>query len=69
MYTVYQLSAIRTEPLGIYPSFSDDRVAGPLERFQRRLADLEPEQRRRDAKRSLPYPYLFPSLLPMSIII
>lgn len=69
IYTVYQLSAIRLDPLGAYAPFSDPRVNAPLAALRERLAALESAIEARDAARPLSYPYLRPSLVPASIII
>lgn len=69
MYTVFQLSAIRVAAIADYPSFSDARVAAPLAAYRARLTALESEIGVRDGRRTLPYAYLRPSLVPASIII
>lgn len=69
MYTVWQLSAVRSNRLGDYPRLTDPRAAGALASLRERLAEIEKDILARDATRPLPYRYLLPSLLPASIVI
>jgi arachidonate 15-lipoxygenase len=68
---VYLLSNVRTSRLGEYApgTFIDPNVQPVLARFQDRLIQLEEENKARDLKRLLSYPYLRPSQVLQSISI
>ena len=69
IYTVWQLSAVRSNHLGDYPKLTDPAVAEALAGLRARLAGIEREILAREPGRPLPYRYLLPSSLPASIII
>jgi arachidonate 15-lipoxygenase len=67
--TVYQLSSIRINKLGDYPSrhFRNRRVAPLVKQFQSALSTVDKQLVARDASRIISYPFLRPSRLPASI--
>lgn len=68
---VYLLSDIQDTTLGKYEDghFVDPRVPAVIARFRANLRGVEAGCKARDAKRYLPYPYLFPSNILQSISI
>jgi arachidonate 15-lipoxygenase len=69
MYTVWQLSTVRSNRLGDYKNLTDPRVSGALAALRTRLSHIERDVLAREPGRPLPYRYLLPSTLPASIII
>lgn len=51
------------------PYFDDERVIGPLEKFQARLKEIEAEIIKRNETRPMEYPFQLPSKIPNSISI
>lgn len=68
---VYLLSNVRPSRLGHYDllHFRDPRVGPVVDRFQRKLAEIETATLDRDAGRLLPYPHLVPSQILQSVAI
>lgn len=66
---VYFLSAMHPTKLGHYPPFHfrDHAARGAVDRFQKRLADIEAIIDERDPSRLMSYPFLKPSLILQSI--
>lgn len=67
--TVYQLSSLRINRLGHYPTwhFHDAQARALVEAFNADLAQAEEVIAARDGARFMPYPFLLPSAIPASI--
>lgn len=78
MYTFlfeYLLSGVQYDTFGHYnedpkiPYFADPRLEDPLSEFQKELAEIEVEIRKRNKGRPMAYPFQLPSQIPNSISI
>lgn len=67
--TGFLLGGVLHTELGQYGRhyFKDPRIEPALERFQKRLAEIEQEITDRNSTRMIEYPYLLPSRVPQSI--
>jgi arachidonate 15-lipoxygenase len=63
----YNVYALKVNHLGQYPAFDDPRVAPLLARYQADLQAIEQEIAQRNAGRLLPYTFLLPSRVALSI--